>query len=231
MGWISWRLADDDCSDPLPEIAPTLHRRSEHSLRFVDRDRRGDVRRGRGGFSGIRWSGRERRRGGDRGLGAAAADAGRRDRPAGHGRVRGPRLRHQARAVVSWRPSRSSVRPTRTGPNTAAPSSPSAPPCSGTKSASRSSTSSRPAHPTCIATSWISSIRPIPPWLTTPLPSMPSPVAGREKRDTWLLETWPHPLALGRPLPTLPLWLADNDAVPLELEPSYEETCRILRIP
>jgi hypothetical protein len=49
--------------------------------------------------------------------------------------------------------------------------------------------------------------------------------------DAWLLETWAHPLALGRPLPTLPLWLADNLAVPLELEASYEETCRILRLP
>jgi Protein of unknown function (DUF4058) len=50
-------------------------------------------------------------------------------------------------------------------------------------------------------------------------------------KDTWLLETWAHPLVLGQPLPTLPLWLAENLAVPLELEPSYEETCRILRIP
>ena len=48
--------------------------------------------------------------------------------------------------------------------------------------------------------------------------------------DAWLLETWTHSLALGRPLPTLPLWLSGNLAVPLELEPSYEETCRILRI-
>jgi hypothetical protein len=52
----------------------------------------------------------------------------------------------------------------------------------------------------------------------------------REK-DAWLLETWAHSLALGQPLPTLPLWLAENLAVPLELETSYEETCRILRIP
>ena len=44
------------------------------------------------------------------------------------------------------------------------------------------------------------------------------------------LETWANLLALGQPLPTLPLWLADNLAVPLELEASYEETCRILRI-
>jgi len=47
----------------------------------------------------------------------------------------------------------------------------------------------------------------------------------------WKIETWPHALAIGQPLPTLPLWLSDNLAVPLELEASYEETCRILRIP
>ena len=39
-----------------------------------------------------------------------------------------------------------------------------------------------------------------------------------------------HPLALGRPLPTLPLWLADDLAVPLDLEASYEETCSALRL-
>jgi len=46
----------------------------------------------------------------------------------------------------------------------------------------------------------------------------------------WHLETWAHPLTLGRTLPTLPLWLAEDLAVPLELESSYEETCRALRI-
>lgn len=53
----------------------------------------------------------------------------------------------------------------------------------------------------------------------------------RRGADSWCLETWAHALAVGRPLPTLPLWLADNLAVPLELEASYEETCRLLRIP
>jgi Protein of unknown function (DUF4058) len=48
--------------------------------------------------------------------------------------------------------------------------------------------------------------------------------------DAWLIETWPHALILGQPLPTLPLWLADNFAVPLELDESYEETCHLLRI-
>jgi hypothetical protein len=53
----------------------------------------------------------------------------------------------------------------------------------------------------------------------------------RRGADSWCLETWAHTLAVGQPLPTLPVWLADNLAVPLELEASYEETCRILRIP
>lgn len=51
----------------------------------------------------------------------------------------------------------------------------------------------------------------------------------REGVSPWL-ETWTHALAVGQPLPTLPLWLTDNLAVPLELEASYEDTCRTLRI-
>jgi hypothetical protein len=46
-----------------------------------------------------------------------------------------------------------------------------------------------------------------------------------------MLETWVQPLHLGQPLPTVPLWLADNLAVPLELEESYEQSCAILNIP
>ena len=53
---------------------------------------------------------------------------------------------------------------------------------------------------------------------------------GTRQDPSWLVETWFHPLVIGQPLPTLPLWLADDLAVPLELEASYEETCRILRI-
>jgi hypothetical protein len=48
--------------------------------------------------------------------------------------------------------------------------------------------------------------------------------------DAWQLQTWANTLTLGQPLPTMPLWLADNLAVPLELEDGYEETCRVLRI-
>jgi hypothetical protein len=48
--------------------------------------------------------------------------------------------------------------------------------------------------------------------------------------DARQFRAWTHTLAVGQPLPTLPLWLADNLAVPLDLEASYEETCHILRI-
>ena len=44
------------------------------------------------------------------------------------------------------------------------------------------------------------------------------------------LEAWNRPLAVGEPLPTLPLWLSDEFAVSLDLEASYEKTCRDLRI-
>ena len=45
-----------------------------------------------------------------------------------------------------------------------------------------------------------------------------------------LARAWAHALAVGRPLPTLPLWLTDKLAVPLELEVTYEEACRVLRL-
>ena len=47
----------------------------------------------------------------------------------------------------------------------------------------------------------------------------------------WRLEAWPEILSLGEPLPTLPLWLEEDLAVPLELELSYQATCESLRIP
>jgi hypothetical protein len=53
---------------------------------------------------------------------------------------------------------------------------------------------------------------------------------GSERANAWFLEAWAHALEIGRPLPTLPLWLSESLAVPLDLEASYEETCRTLRI-
>jgi hypothetical protein len=48
--------------------------------------------------------------------------------------------------------------------------------------------------------------------------------------DRMRLETWSHALALGQPLPTLPLWLDEDLAVPLDLESSYEQACQDLGI-
>ena len=53
---------------------------------------------------------------------------------------------------------------------------------------------------------------------------------GREVRGRWRVEAWQHELAVGSPLPTLPLWLTEREHVPLELEATYEDTCRGLRI-
>jgi hypothetical protein len=56
--------------------------------------------------------------------------------------------------------------------------------------------------------------------------------AGRwvRKGKRTLLETWSHVLTLGQPLPTLPLWLDESLAVPLDLEQSYEKACSDLWI-
>lgn len=45
-----------------------------------------------------------------------------------------------------------------------------------------------------------------------------------------LIDNWYHPLTMGQPLPTLPVWLKETWAISLDLESSYEETCRTLRI-
>jgi hypothetical protein len=53
---------------------------------------------------------------------------------------------------------------------------------------------------------------------------------GRKVADKPRFETWAYPLIVGQSLPMLPIWLTDDLAVPLDLEASYEETCRALRI-
>jgi hypothetical protein len=45
------------------------------------------------------------------------------------------------------------------------------------------------------------------------------------------VQVWEEPLALGKPLPTLPLWISPELALPLDLNTSYRETCEGLRIP
>jgi len=44
------------------------------------------------------------------------------------------------------------------------------------------------------------------------------------------VQVWEEPLALGKPLPTLPLWISPELALPLDLDASYRETCEALRI-
>lgn len=44
------------------------------------------------------------------------------------------------------------------------------------------------------------------------------------------LEMWPHELRVGDPLPTVPLWLAADLAVPLDLDATYAAACRSLRL-
>ena len=44
------------------------------------------------------------------------------------------------------------------------------------------------------------------------------------------LQLWPESLTVGLALPTLPLWIATEVSVPLDLEASYQATCADLRI-
>jgi Protein of unknown function (DUF4058) len=50
------------------------------------------------------------------------------------------------------------------------------------------------------------------------------------KRQFHRLQAWHEALTVGVVLPTLPLWLAADFVVPLELEASYESCCRWLRM-
>jgi hypothetical protein len=53
----------------------------------------------------------------------------------------------------------------------------------------------------------------------------------KPKKKQPLLDLWFFPLAVGQPLPTIPLWLSPTLGIELPLEPSYSEVCRLLRIP
>jgi hypothetical protein len=44
------------------------------------------------------------------------------------------------------------------------------------------------------------------------------------------LQAWAEPLALGEPLPRLPLWLGTDICVPLDFEATYQATCTDLRV-
>jgi hypothetical protein len=53
---------------------------------------------------------------------------------------------------------------------------------------------------------------------------------GQKVQGKSRLVAWAYPLCVGQELPTLPIWLADDLSVSLDLEASYEETCQVLRI-
>ncbi len=56
-------------------------------------------------------------------------------------------------------------------------------------------------------------------------------VRGRKRaRRRPLLDFWFDPMALGQPLPPLPLWLNVDLGVTVAPEASYEATCRFLHI-
>ncbi len=63
-----------------------------------------------------------------------------------------------------------------------------------------------------------------------PRPMYAATLRTRTEDRRRLMDNWYHPLAVGQTLPTLPIWLTETRAVLLDLESSYEETCRTLRI-
>ncbi len=44
------------------------------------------------------------------------------------------------------------------------------------------------------------------------------------------MEVWLESLAIGSTLPTLPLWISPDQAVPIDLEQTYLKSCELLRI-
>lgn len=51
-----------------------------------------------------------------------------------------------------------------------------------------------------------------------------------ERESVTQLDLWQESLAVGRTLPTLPLWLRGGPCIPLALQATYERTCREQRI-
>ncbi len=79
-------------------------------------------------------------------------------------------------------------------------------------------------------TELLSLLRRADPRFTPPPPIYAVTCRKREADRQAKLETWSFPLAVGQPLPALPIWLSETQSVMLDLETSYEETCRALRI-
>jgi hypothetical protein len=52
-----------------------------------------------------------------------------------------------------------------------------------------------------------------------------------ERAGAAVLDVWHESLAVGRPLPTLPLWLRGGLCLPVDLQATYDRTCREQRVP
>lgn len=64
-----------------------------------------------------------------------------------------------------------------------------------------------------------------------PPPVYAATLRGRKpKKKQPRLDLWFFPMAVGQPLPVVPLWLGPDLCIQLPLDPSYSETCRLLRI-
>ena len=51
-----------------------------------------------------------------------------------------------------------------------------------------------------------------------------------EREQQPQLDIWQETLSVGQPLPTMPLWLRGIGCLPVELNETYERTCRELKI-
>jgi len=49
-------------------------------------------------------------------------------------------------------------------------------------------------------------------------------------QNRWQIECWAYPLTAGDPLPRIPIWLNESEHVMLDLESTYEQTIRKLRL-
>lgn len=51
-----------------------------------------------------------------------------------------------------------------------------------------------------------------------------------QSEEQAMLAIWPETLAIGQPLPTMPLWLRGGLCIPIELEATYQRTCQEQRL-
>jgi hypothetical protein len=68
------------------------------------------------------------------------------------------------------------------------------------------------------------------PAFNAPPPTYAATCRKRQVGRQTKLDTSSFPLAVGQPLPSLPVWLSETQTLEIDLEASYEETCRVLRI-